>query len=244
MANIESVKLPNGNEYNIKDAISGYVEPVTSPTADNLASLTASGGIADSGIAKTDVATKATSPTNGHLASLDANGGLVDSGFDKAKLVNSDAIAPTEDEATASQAYAVGKHFFRGGDYCTAIAQIAQNASFTLNTNYKVVPLSDEIQIQDYVTVTGTYANNIKARKMGSHLVSVRVAIGGSNNIANGTTLGTLPSDIKPLSDAVMSVLTSASGGMGNVLVNANGVVTYYGSANATVIYGSIIYEI
>ena len=55
MANIESVKLPNGTQYDIKDNISGYAHKIASPTADNLVTLTASGDIADSGIAKSDV---------------------------------------------------------------------------------------------------------------------------------------------------------------------------------------------
>jgi hypothetical protein len=59
--------------------------------------------------------------------------------------VNTDAIAPTEDGATASQAYAVGSHFLRGGKYCTAIAAISNGGTFTLNTNYKVTRVGDEI---------------------------------------------------------------------------------------------------
>ena len=55
MANIDSAQLPNGNEYNLQDNISGYAHKVASPTADNLASLDSNGDIADSGIAKGDV---------------------------------------------------------------------------------------------------------------------------------------------------------------------------------------------
>lgn len=51
-------------------------------------------------------------------------------------LVVSNAIAPTEDGATASRAYAVGEHFIRGGKYCVCIAAITSGGTFTLNTNY------------------------------------------------------------------------------------------------------------
>ena len=69
----------------------------------------------------------------------------VDTYTNKGNLVTSNSIAPTEDGATASQAYAVGSHFFRGGDYCTCIQAIAQNGTFTLNTNYKVTTLSPRL---------------------------------------------------------------------------------------------------
>lgn len=72
MANIESVKLPNGNEYDIKDAISGYASKVTGATNGNLAGLDASGELTDSGIAGNDVVQK--SATSGLLK----NDGSVD----------------------------------------------------------------------------------------------------------------------------------------------------------------------
>lgn len=45
-------------------------------------------------------------------------------------------IAPVENGATASQAYAVGEHFTRDGAFCTCTQAIAQGGSFILNTNY------------------------------------------------------------------------------------------------------------
>ena len=46
------------------------------------------------------------------------------------------AIAPVENGTTASRAYAIGEHFMKDGAFCTAIAAIAQGATFTLDTNY------------------------------------------------------------------------------------------------------------
>lgn len=48
------------------------------------------------------------------------------------------AIAPVENGTTASRAYAIGEHFMKDGAFCTAIAAIAQGATFTLDTNYTV----------------------------------------------------------------------------------------------------------
>lgn len=52
---------------------------------------------------------------------------------DKAAIT---AIAPNEPNATASQAYAVGEHFYKNGKFCTAKTAIASGATFTLGTNY------------------------------------------------------------------------------------------------------------
>lgn len=54
-------------------------------------------------------------------------------GTDKADI---SAIAPNEPNATASQAYAAGEHFYKNGKFCTAKTAIASGATFTLGTNY------------------------------------------------------------------------------------------------------------
>lgn len=54
-------------------------------------------------------------------------------------------IAPTEDSETASQAYAAGAYFFRGGNFCKAISPIASGASFTLGTNYQTTTVAAEL---------------------------------------------------------------------------------------------------
>lgn len=54
-------------------------------------------------------------------------------------------IAPIEDGDTASQAYAVGRYFYRNGDFCKAKTAIASGATFTLGTNYEVTTVSAEL---------------------------------------------------------------------------------------------------
>lgn len=72
-----------------------------------------------------------------------------------------DALAPPENGSTASQSYAIGEHFMRNGDFCTAIAAITSGGSFTLNTNYVVGTIAETLQTltSDLTSV----ANNVKA---------------------------------------------------------------------------------
>ena len=55
------------------------------------------------------------------------------------------SIAPVEDGATASKAYAQGEYFFRFGSFCKAKTAIASEAQFTLNTNYEVTTVASEL---------------------------------------------------------------------------------------------------
>ena len=52
-------------------------------------------------------------------------------------------IGTVEDGATASQAYAQGKFFIRGGKFGKAKTAIAQGDTFTLNTNYEETSIAD-----------------------------------------------------------------------------------------------------
>jgi len=65
----------------------------------------------------------------------------------RAKLENLDLsmIAPIETGTTASQAYAVGKYFLLNNKFCKAKTAIASGATFTLNTNYEVTTVADEL---------------------------------------------------------------------------------------------------
>lgn len=56
------------------------------------------------------------------------------------------AIAPVENGTTASRAYAIGENFMKDGAFCTAIAAIAQGATFTLDTNYTAGTVGAEIE--------------------------------------------------------------------------------------------------
>ena len=59
MAVIDSVKLPDNSTYEVADNHSGYAKKVASATTDDLASLTATGDLADSGKKLSDLVLKA-----------------------------------------------------------------------------------------------------------------------------------------------------------------------------------------
>jgi len=65
----------------------------------------------------------------------------------RAKIENLDLsmIAPIETGTTASRAYAVGKYFLLNNKFCKAKTAIASGATFTLNTNYTVTTIADEL---------------------------------------------------------------------------------------------------
>lgn len=54
-------------------------------------------------------------------------------------------LAPIENGATASQAYAQGKYFMRNNQFCKAKTSIASGATFTLGTNYEVTTVGAEL---------------------------------------------------------------------------------------------------
>ena len=58
MAIIDSVKLPDNSTYDVADNYSGYAKKVASATTDDLASLTATGDLADSGKKLSDLVLK------------------------------------------------------------------------------------------------------------------------------------------------------------------------------------------
>ena len=121
------------------------------------------------------------------------------------------AIAPVEDGSTASKAYAIGSHFMRDGQYCTAIAAIAQGASFTLNTNYTVGDVEDyifglESRLKKFETVSQiTLKKSENANLYGDWGVTrigniVQVNINGVKNLQADkyTIVVTLPIGYRP----------------------------------------------
>jgi hypothetical protein len=54
-------------------------------------------------------------------------------------------IAPIENGTTASKAYSTGQYFLKDNKFCKALTSIASGATFTLNTNYSVTTVADEL---------------------------------------------------------------------------------------------------
>ena len=100
-----------------------------------------------------------------------------------------DALAPPENGSTASQSYAIGEHFMRNGDFCTAIAAITSGASFTLNTNYVVGTIAEALEsLNSELTVY--HSSNLTFNSNGKYLfdddikcISARVSTNGNYSI-------------------------------------------------------------
>ena len=91
---------------------------------------------------------------------------------------NISAIAPNEPNATASQAYAAGEHFYKNGKFCTAQTAIASGATFTLGTNYTEGTVADSIERLKVIYTTNstqtTVANKLLALKAAYDNLSVK----------------------------------------------------------------------
>lgn len=98
-----SVQISNtaGNALSLESGkglyvdISGKADKVSSATNGNLAKLDASGNLADTGIAATDVVTKVANPASDNLVAQDANGKIKDAGIAKGDVVTKIASPTT-----------------------------------------------------------------------------------------------------------------------------------------------------
>lgn len=103
------------------------------------------------------------------------------------------AIGTNETGTTASRAYAVAEHFYKDGKFCTAIASIAQGATFTLNTNYVEGNIAEYTEYKDIINnvhlVNGYTAYGmlayVKKVKNDLYMLHLEADINGTN----GSTL-------------------------------------------------------
>lgn len=72
----------------------------------------------------------------------------VQADVDPSNKADISAIGTNETGATCSKpnGYSSGDHFYKNGKFCTAIATIAQGATFTINTNYVEGTIADAIK--------------------------------------------------------------------------------------------------
>lgn len=139
------------------------------------------------------------------------------------------AIAPVENLTTASRAYAIGENFMKDGAFCTAIAAIAQGATFTLNTNYTAGTVGERVaeiegdvsDIQsditsENITAQGTNVAHIEQRILIKNNNTYSLNLKLSSGINGLTKVYTLPSEAKPHLDRLSlatSPLSSADNG-------------------------------
>ena len=134
-----------------------------------------------------------------------------------------DALAPPENGSTASQSYAIGEHFMRNGNFCTAIAAITSGASFTLNTNYVVgtiaealeslnSDLANKIDIGNALAVFGyRLTQNLNAHDLTSGLYIIRPSyVSNMPSELTGATSYTMLLGTGQSDEAVQILLNSA----------------------------------
>ena len=117
MPNIDQVQLPDGNQYNLKDNISGYV--TAGYVDDAISRLTK----ANVGLGNVDNTSDLNKPVS--TAQQTALNGKTDT----------TVIAPTEATTTASRRYEIGEQFILNGVLYTATAVIASGDTIIVNTN-------------------------------------------------------------------------------------------------------------
>lgn len=108
MSNIETVKLPDGTSYNVKDAAAQTATLVTPLIIDGVTQTTVEGAL-----------------------------GALNTGSSDAKKTDLTSIIATGSTNTTGAQIPNGTYFYLNGVFCRAIAGIAVNAAFTMNTNYK-----------------------------------------------------------------------------------------------------------
>ena len=141
--------------------------------------------------ATTDIATTDTITPNTNCRVSDSVTEQIAS-LDAQKTDNS-VIGNVENGATASQAYAVGEHFIRGGKFCTVTAAIALNDPLSTATNYKEGALGDSFWIsvkKTGVSVTaGSYASILLPTIPNYSCMSWSIGAGGTGVAANCTAI-------------------------------------------------------
>jgi len=94
---------------------------------------------------------------------------------DKAERDDLSTIHATGSTNTTGATIASGTFFYLNGSYCKAIANIAVNATFTLNTNFKVASVGEELS---------SINNNLTVEDISSQLTVNTLAISGATVVA------------------------------------------------------------
>ena len=159
---------------------------------------------------------------------------------DKAERSDLASLNLTGTKNTTGATITAGTYFYLNGQYCRVTQDILNNADFTENTNYKVTTVHGSLASQN---ATGTYGSAIHVKRLAGDLVSFVIDLGGSNNIASGTLLGTVPAELRPYERYYFNVLVNV-GTFGLIEIYKDGSVTYYGASPALYAYGSGVYSL
>ncbi|MBO5971349.1 MAG: hypothetical protein J6S14_22985 [Clostridia bacterium] len=108
-------------------------------------------------------------------------------------------IAPVEDGATASQAYAVGSHFIRNGAFCTVTSPISANESLVGSSKFTSGDVADELEvslvtcvIENHQNITINSSRNNLFRYGKLRYVDVGFTVNSDISVTGSTALFTL----------------------------------------------------
>ena len=153
------------------------------------------------------------------------------------------AIGPVENGTTASRAYAIGEHFMKDGAFCTAIAAIAQGATFTLDTNYtagtvgaRVAEIESELQEISEDTYTPLYSysgGKLSLKKWGRIVTFQGCALDNTLPVGEYATIySALPAKYRPKSTVNHSSVDNVTGTPFVVSITTAGAVEVYVGAS------------
>jgi len=133
-------------------------------------------------------------------------------------------IAPTENGTTASQAYAVGEHFIKDGQFKEVTQAIASGGAIS-DSNTVDKPIADLLKVEEYtVTLSSPFVLNADSKlcKYG-RIVLLSIRVDGVTISANSTTIiGSIPNTIYPKS-SVNNLFINYGNKIGRIFVTAVG---------------------
>ena len=126
-----------------------------------------------------------------------------------------------------------GTFFYLNGSYCKALADISNGATFTLNTNFKVANVSDEISEKTLTVTAGTGVtiNNSTFKQVG-HLIAFSLEFTTSSALSQYEIIATIGGSLTSIIPNYYNVISSAGAKTnymlyidvnGNICVNADG---------------------
>lgn len=176
----------------------------------------------------------------------------ISGGSDKVPKTDIATVEPTN---VASRAYNIGELVYVNGNLYKVIATISMGSTFTVGTNIQATTISGKLSYTDPIDysnlVTSAYnLGAVYALKQGSVITLNFVAV-SPNNIPNGSTVVSIPADIRPSANFVGGMGTASQnigdGGIGalfTVQPNGNVVANYETNIIASVVRGIIVYTI
>ena len=144
---------------------------------------------------------------------------------DKAERADLATLNLTGSTNSTGSTINAGTFFYLNGSYCRAIADIANGATFTLNTNFKVANVSDEISEKTLTVTAGTGVtiNNSTFKQVG-HFIAFLLDFTTSSALSQYATIATIGGTLTTIIPNYYNVISSTGAKTNYMLfVDANG---------------------